>query len=102
MRDPAVPTEKASSHRLLPTELAVLFDDVPAASPVPDDRIEAAREMIAALPPLQREILDLRFSQQLSYAEIAEILDIPAGSVMSRLYHARKRLAVHVKRAALL
>lgn len=26
MRDPAVPTEKASSHRLLPTELAVLFD----------------------------------------------------------------------------
>ena len=68
-----------------------------AASPVPDDRIEAAREMIAALPPLQREILDLRFSQQLSYAEIAEILEIPLGTVRSRIHHAihavRERLA---------
>ena len=37
---------------------------------------------------IQREILDLRFSQGLAYAEIAEALDIPIGTVRSRLHHA--------------
>ena len=68
--------------------------DVPA--PEPDTRVAAARETIAALPALQREILDLRFSQGLSYAEMAAALDIPVGTVRSRLHHAvaavRRRL----------
>ena len=58
------------------------------AAPVPDDRAAAASETIASLSPLQREILDLRFSQGLSYAEIAEALSIPVGTVRSRLHHA--------------
>lgn len=70
-------------------ERTVPFDaaaDLPA--PARDLRVEAARETIAALPPLQREILDLRFAQSLSYAEIAEALAIPLGTVRSRLHHA--------------
>lgn len=62
-----------------------------------DDRVTAARETIAGLSPLQREILDLRFSQDLSYAEIAQVLGIPVGTVRSRLHHAvaevRQRLS---------
>jgi RNA polymerase sigma-70 factor (ECF subfamily) len=58
------------------------------AAPVDDERIKAARETISALEPVQREILDLRFAQGLSYAEIAEALDIPIGTVRSRLHHA--------------
>lgn len=58
------------------------------AAPVPDERVSAARETIAALSLIQREILDLRFSQGLSYAEIAEALEIPIGTVRSRLHHA--------------
>lgn len=58
------------------------------ASPMQDDRVEAARETISALEPEQREILDLRFAQSLSYAEIAEALSIPIGTVRSRLHHA--------------
>ena len=54
----------------------------------PDARLEAARECIASLPALQREILDLRFAHGLSYAEIATALDIPVGTVRSRLHHA--------------
>jgi RNA polymerase sigma-70 factor (ECF subfamily) len=57
-------------------------------APVADDRISAARETISALEPMQREILDLRFSHHLSYAEIAETLGIPVGTVRSRLHHA--------------
>lgn len=58
------------------------------AAPVRDERLAAAEEVIAGLPELQREILDLRFSQQLRYAEIAEVLEIPVGTVRSRLHHA--------------
>ncbi len=60
----------------------------PAAAEAPDARLEAARETIAALPALQREILDLRFASDLSYAEIATALEIPVGTVRSRLHHA--------------
>jgi RNA polymerase sigma-70 factor, ECF subfamily len=59
-----------------------------AAAPEPDARLEAARETIASLPALQREILDLRFAHALSYAEIATALCIPVGTVRSRLHHA--------------
>ncbi len=61
---------------------------VETAAPEPDARLEAARETIASLPALQREILDLRFQHNLSYAEIAEALDIPVGTVRSRLHNA--------------
>ena len=63
--------------------------DIEMPSPVePDARLAAARETIASLPALQREILDLRFQHDLSYAEIAEALDIPLGTVRSRLHNA--------------
>jgi len=53
-----------------------------------DACLETAREIIASLPALQREILDLRFQHDLSYAEIAEALGIPVGTVRSRLHNA--------------
>lgn len=62
------------------------------AAPPPDPRLAAARDTIAALPPLQREILDMRFQHDLSYAEIAEALGIPVGTVRSRLHNALELL----------
>lgn len=44
------------------------------------------------LPKKQREILVLREYQDLSYSEIAEVLKVPTGTVMSRLHRARKAL----------
>lgn len=58
------------------------------AAPADDERVAAARETISTLEPVQREILDLRFAQGLSYAEMAEALGIPVGTVRSRLHHA--------------
>ena len=40
-----------------------------------------------------REIIILKEFHELSYKEIAEVLDIPIGSVMSRLFYSRKKLA---------
>jgi RNA polymerase sigma-70 factor (ECF subfamily) len=47
---------------------------------------------IDELPHEQKEIIVLRYFQQLSYQEIAELLDKPMGTVMSSLYYAKKRL----------
>lgn len=72
-------------HKVIPFDTTA--QEVPMTPPT-DDRIDAARETISALEPLQREILDLRFAQGLSYAEMAEALNIPIGTVRSRLHHA--------------
>ena len=45
-----------------------------------------------------REILAMRHFQDLSYQEIADSLKIPVGTVMSRLFHARKRLRKGLER----
>ena len=44
------------------------------------------------LPEDQKQILILKEIDGLSYKEIAEVVGIPQGTVMSRLYYARKRL----------
>ncbi len=53
---------------------------------------------IKTLPPESREILCMKYMQGLCYNEIASILAIPRGTVMSRLYHARKRFKTEYER----
>ncbi len=42
------------------------------------------------LKPEQREILIMKYLQGLSYHELSNLLNIPRGTIMSRLYHARR------------
>jgi RNA polymerase sigma-70 factor (ECF subfamily) len=56
------------------------------------ERAELFWKAFAALRPQDREILALRHFDDLAYQEIAETLSIPVGTVMSRLFHARRRL----------
>jgi RNA polymerase sigma-70 factor (ECF subfamily) len=49
-------------------------------------------EALGQLPDLHRSILVLREMDGLSYEELAERLSIPKGTVMSRLFHARKKM----------
>jgi RNA polymerase sigma-70 factor, ECF subfamily len=49
-------------------------------------------EALATLPEAHRTILVLRELEGLSYEELAERLSIPRGTVMSRLFHARKKM----------
>lgn len=65
---------------------------------LPDDKAhlrDLKREIkqgMAQLSPEHREVIYLRHFQDLSYSEIAQCLDIPPGTVMSRLHGARKNL----------
>lgn len=58
---------------------------------------EELRRALDSLPPKQRAVLTLREVQGLSYEEIARATDLPIGTVMSRLYHARRLLAQKFK-----
>jgi RNA polymerase sigma-70 factor (ECF subfamily) len=49
--------------------------------------------LVSQLPEQQRTLMFLITRQSLSYAQAAEILDIPVGTVMSRLSRARQKLA---------
>ena len=51
---------------------------------------------IARLSPVHREVLALRELDGESYQDIAAIVRIPVGTVMSRLHHARRRLAAEL------
>jgi RNA polymerase sigma-70 factor, ECF subfamily len=64
------------------------------------EEAEGLREAIARLPLEQREVLILREFEELSYREIASIIDAPLGTVMSRLARARDQLAALVRAGA--
>jgi RNA polymerase sigma-70 factor (ECF subfamily) len=64
------------------------------------EREELRRQVWQALrrlEPSYREILILREFQQLTYAELATVLEIPRGTVMSRLHEARQRLRLQLE-----
>ena len=73
--------------------------------PSPDQAAERAelREQVAGaierLAERDRETLVLREFEALRYREIAELLGIPIGTVMSRLYRARRSLAREIETA---
>jgi len=53
---------------------------------------EKLEDALGQLPEKHRAILLLREVEGLSYEQIAEALEIPAGTVMSRLFHARAKM----------
>jgi RNA polymerase sigma-70 factor (ECF subfamily) len=93
--------DRKNRQRLLDETGAWLAEDLTGSGPGenPEARLrreEARRtvaEALAELPEAQREVLVLREFEGLKYKEIAELLEIPAGTVMSRLYTARRALA---------
>jgi RNA polymerase sigma-70 factor (ECF subfamily) len=80
--------------RLAHPEAALDEDDLPAVPSVQGTRLEIRdlESALALLPPEQREIVLLVGLEQFSYAEAAKSLDIPIGTVMSRLFRGRERL----------
>jgi RNA polymerase sigma-70 factor (ECF subfamily) len=82
--------------RILPNALEDLHIQDPQAGPealfVQQERTALVQKAIRSLPDASRAVLVLREYEGMSYHEIAAALDIPVGTVMSRLNYARKSL----------
>jgi len=63
----------------------------------PEDMMLLDRALLA-LPAADRELITLRHLDGLSYQELAKRLEVPQGTIMSRLYHARKNLRERLTR----
>lgn len=62
-----------------------------------DEESRQIQQAIAALPLTQRVVVVLYYINDLALQEIAEILDVPEGTVKSRLHYGRKALKKHLK-----
>ena len=82
--------------------------EVAAPTPDPSQRALAAEQMrmldeaVAELPEHYRAILLLRHREELSYAEIARILELPIGTVKIRIHRAREQIKRRLDRDELL
>ncbi len=61
------------------------------------DIVTRVRQAVATLPMEQRQIISLVDLGDLTYCDVAQVLDIPIGTVMSRLHRARKSLLNKMK-----
>lgn len=75
-----------------PTDIEI--GDQGRAARLPEDRMMLSRAAaaMADLPEAQRVVLSLVAVEGLSYKEAAEVLEVPVGTVMSRLSRAREAL----------
>ncbi len=76
---------------------ALLSTDTPEGNLERDERISLVRTAIAALPEAEKEIIILRDLQDLSYEEISATLELPLGTVKSKLNRARHTLKNKIK-----
>lgn len=64
----------------------------PEESIIKDQRALKIREVIQQLSPKYRQLIELRYFDELSYEEIAEQLDLPLGTVKAQLFRAKDML----------
>lgn len=85
------------------TDIAELDEVIFDPAPDPEGRYASqqttarVRGAIAALPMAQRQVLTLVDIEECSYAEVADILAVPVGTVMSRLSRARQALKLSLQ-----
>lgn len=90
---------RLASPDLAADEATSDFDQFPDAAPAPDTAVsrqetgEAVRRALAELPEHFRSVLVLRHYQDLKFREIAEVLDLPEGTVKTRTTEALNEMA---------
>lgn len=78
-------------------EIVLASPDNPAERYREQELLARVRGAVAQLPQGQRQVLTLVDLQGMAYAEVAEVLQIPVGTVMSRLNRARGALAERLR-----
>jgi RNA polymerase sigma-70 factor, ECF subfamily len=90
---------RRGSDKVLPYEDRVATADVQPPLADPPSELERSegealvRDAVRRLPPKYRDVLVLRQFQELSVSDVADILDLPEGTVKTNLHRAKKALA---------
>jgi RNA polymerase sigma factor (sigma-70 family) len=77
----------------------VVYFDVNSNTQNPEEviihgqKVKMMRDLVTKLKPRYRELVELRYFEELSYEEIAETLDLPLGTVKAQLFRAKEFLA---------
>jgi RNA polymerase sigma-70 factor (ECF subfamily) len=90
--------DKYASPVMVEADLTAVAAEVDG-DPGLDDDHAMLHEELARLPVVDREVLGLFYLKELSLLEIAQILDIPPGTVKSRLFKARRLLRTRLETA---
>ena len=61
--------------------------------------VEAMQTALDKLPPYHRAVIVLREIEGMSYEEMAQTLDVSKGTIMSRLFHARRKMQTMLREA---
>src|SRR5690606_5186596 len=80
--------EIAGDGTLLPR----ILDSNPGKTVIRRELLGRIQSALEELPEYHRAVILLREVEGLSYEEMAEVLDVPKGTIMSRLFHARKKM----------
>jgi RNA polymerase sigma-70 factor, ECF subfamily len=94
-RNKALSNLRRRSNEQLDDEVAEFIED-PADNPEiamqKQERNEILRACLQELSPAHREIVDLVYYHEKTVEEVAEIIDVPANTVKTRMFYARKRI----------
>lgn len=74
-----------------------MLDENPRKAVIRRELLEHVQAALAELPEYHRQVILLREIEGMSYEEMAEALDVPKGTIMSRLFHARKKMQEALK-----
>jgi RNA polymerase sigma-70 factor (ECF subfamily) len=75
-----------------PVQVAAAERDPPGAALERQEMAQQVERAMDSLPPEQRAAFALHASGEMTYGQIAEVTGVPIGTVMSRIFHARRRL----------
>jgi len=84
-----VPLHEAAGDRTLVPKVE---DENPSRTLVRRELSDKIRQALDALPEYHRAVILLREVEGMSYEEMAEVLEVPKGTIMSRLFHARRKM----------
>ena len=93
--------KKTREHTLLKASVEEVanFDSEVSGQTRRQEQIEELKKGIAELPMEQRTILTMFYLEERSVSEVAALLNIPAGTVKSRLFQARNQLRKLIERS---
>lgn len=73
-------------------DIILIDNNTPESMHIQNEMLSHVRQAVSQLPFIHRQVITLVDLEEFSYTDVAEILDIPQGTVMSRLNRARQAL----------